>query len=68
MAVALIASNRLCLCVTLFDNVCVLQAPANHHVVLKFEDDFGVYCHNDKQCYHWVEVRHGKDIGLQGPR
>ncbi|KAI0215091.1 Zinc metalloproteinase dpy-31 [Lamellibrachia satsuma] len=46
----------------------LVKAPANHKLVLTFVDDFGVYCHNQGQCHHWIEVRHSTDLGLQGPR
>ncbi|KAI0225942.1 Zinc metalloproteinase nas-36 [Lamellibrachia satsuma] len=46
----------------------LIQAPANHRVVLNFEGEFGIYCHNSGQCHHWVEVRTGTNLGRQGPR
>ena len=46
----------------------VPQAPEGYKVVMNFVDDFGIYCHNEYQCYHWLEVRHSKDLGNQGPR
>ncbi|KAK2191475.1 hypothetical protein NP493_53g21035 [Ridgeia piscesae] len=44
----------------------IIKAPANHRVVLTFEDEFGLYCHNEEQCHHWVEVRTGTNLGRQG--
>ncbi|KAK2138922.1 hypothetical protein NP493_6938g00000 [Ridgeia piscesae] len=46
----------------------MIKAPANHRVVLTFEDEFGLYCHNEGQCHHWVEVRTGTNLGRQGAR
>ena len=45
-----------------------VQAPHGFKVQLVFTDEFGVYCHNQGQCYHWVEVRYSQEIGLPGPR
>nr|QTJ24581.1 astacin [Perinereis aibuhitensis] len=46
----------------------LIRAPRNLKVELQFEDDFGVFCHNQRECYHWVEVKYKTDKGMYGPR
>ncbi|CAH1774642.1 unnamed protein product [Owenia fusiformis] len=42
-------------------------APKGCKIVLRFVDDFNVYCLRDV-CYHWVEIKYNKELGLAGPR
>ena len=45
-----------------------VRAPAGQQVELQFDDKFGVFCHNQRECYHWVEVKYKNDKGMYGPR
>ena len=29
---------------------------ADDNIVVEFVDEFGVYDHNENQCYHWLEL------------
>ncbi len=46
------------------------QAPPGCKVRINFSpaDAFGVYNHTQGECYHWVEVKNGRDFGKSGPR
>lgn len=35
-------------------------------VTVRFTEDFGLYCFVN--CYHWVEIKFKKNLGLTGPR
>ncbi|CAH1774643.1 unnamed protein product [Owenia fusiformis] len=42
-------------------------APKGCRIVLRFVDYFEIFCKNDV-CYHWLEIKYTKSLGLPGPR
>ena len=46
----------------------LIRVPQNWHVVLRFNEKFGIYSVNQGECFHWVEVKYKADKQLNGPR
>ena len=45
-----------------------IQAPRGYKIQMRFEGNFGVYCHYHQQCFHWVEVKYAGNLDEPGPR
>lgn len=44
-----------------------LKSTLGFRLQFSFVDEFGIYC-LEQSCYHWVEVRFGKNPAIEGPR
>jgi len=47
--------------------ICLKQAPKDYTLELAFIGNFGIFCRSSA-CFHWVEIKYKKDLGLEGAR